>query len=86
MGVYKAWCPDNGDEDGALELPDAPAAKTGPWALDAQHAAKVYVSLRWTDMSYPSEATVFVRDPEGGLSRWTVSVEMVPRFSAREAK
>lgn len=83
MSIYKAWCPDNGDEADALELPDASAA-TGPWALDAKHAAKVYVSLKWSDMSYPDEVIVCVRDPEGVLSKWTVSVEMVPRFSARE--
>jgi hypothetical protein len=35
-------------------------------------------------MSYPDEVTVCVRDPEGALSKWTVTVEMVPQFTARE--
>jgi hypothetical protein len=84
VSAYKAWCPDNGDEDDALELPDASPGDGKDWALDAEDAAKVYVNRKWSDMSYPDEVNVCVRDPEGALSKWTVTVEMVPRFAARE--
>jgi hypothetical protein len=82
--VFKVWRADN-EEDDAGSVPRG-ATFYGGQVLDAEDAAKAWVNNRWSDMSYPDEVAVNVRAPDGTLTRWTVTVEMVPRFTARPAK
>jgi hypothetical protein len=86
MGVYKAWLEDDETEEDATEYPDVSPGGRGKWALDAENAAEMYADSRYADCEYPDELTVCVRDPEGVLTKWTVTVEMRPSFTAHEAK
>jgi hypothetical protein len=86
MGVYKVWDPHHeGSEANAKEISDTPdGTSRRHWALDAENAAEVYADRYFADRSYPDEVTVCVRSPDGTLSRWCVTVQMVPSFSATE--
>lgn len=82
--AFKVWHADD-TEDDAYEIAKGYNPQRGE-AFDAEAAAVAHVNQHWSDMSYPDEVEMCVRDPEGALTRWTVSVEMVPQFTARPAK
>lgn len=82
--AFKVWCSDD-SEDGAVEIPKGYDRIRGE-AIDAETAAVAYVDQYWSDMSYPDEVAISVRDPDGTLTRWTVTVEMVPHVTARLVK
>jgi len=47
-----------------------------------QDAAELFVDLNHADLDYPAEREVFVRDPDGHVTEWVVTVEAVPLFHA----
>ena len=81
---FKVWRADDSEED-AREIRKGHRFTNGE-ALDAEMAATAYVNQHWSDMSYPGAVEMCVRDPDGTLTRWTVSIEMVPQITARLAK
>lgn len=73
---YKVWDPDNCDEEDAEEVQ----------SFEPQYAAEEYVEKNHSDLDYPDEIDVLVRAPDGKLTKWTVTVEQRPHFSATEVE
>ena len=74
------------DEDGQWDRAYAthPPGVDGEWALDAQDAAELWAEwLCAQEAEYPEERVAIVTDPDGDVSRWTVTFEAVPVFNAR---
>ena len=80
--VYLVWC----DSDGETEA-DAVEVR----ATDAEDAAESMAETQDADSAEYSivggqDATFTVKAPGGTVTRWTVSGESVPSYSAREVK
>lgn len=73
---YKVWDPDGGDETDADEVE----------SVAPEYAAEQWVEDNYSDLEYPDEIDVCVKDPDGKLTTWTVTVEQRPHFSATEKK
>lgn len=75
------------DEDGDWERTYACTHQPGTddeWADDAQDAAQMWAE--WVcarEAEYPEERGAIVTDPDGNVSRWTITFETVPVFYAR---
>lgn len=72
MPMFRCWCPDDGDEDDAAKVD----------ASDAQSAAESYAEENYSDMDFPDEIEVSVKDADGRVTRWTVDAEPSVTFSA----
>ena len=48
----------------------------------APEAAEGFVDENFSNLDYPKEVDVFVRDTTGAITEWTVEVESVPHFHA----
>ncbi len=71
---YKVW---DDDEKHAIEVD----------ALDEGHASEEFVGERLADMEYPETVDgIHVRNPEGDVSVWGVSVDWEPTFFSVEKK
>ena len=73
---YQIWDPDAMGEDEAETFE----------AFRPEYAAENWVEQEWANLDYPSECEVWVKAPDGTKTKWTVTVEQRPHFSAREAK
>jgi hypothetical protein len=73
---YKVWDPDSAEEADADEVE----------SFEPAYAAEQWVEDNWTDLEYPDEIDVCVKDPDGKVTNWTVTVEQRPHFSAAEKK
>jgi len=85
MNLYKCWCPDDGDEEDAEDVPvggplDEPTAHSPARAMTA---AEEFVEKRWPDFDYAEAVRVNVRDPAGVLTEWTVAAHKEVSFSAQ---
>lgn len=76
MAVFRCWFPDNGDEEDGEDVSH----------IQADWAAEEYAEREYSDNDYPNETTVWVRDPDGELTKWTVCAEPSVTFKAVEAK
>lgn len=70
---YKVWTE---DEEDAEEVQ----------SFEPGYAAEEYVEQNHSELDYPDEIDVCVKDPEGKVTKWTVTVEQRPHFSATEIK
>ncbi len=73
---YKVWDPDNADEEDADEVE----------SFEPAYAAEEWVEDNYSDLDYPDEIDVKVKDDKGVVTEWTVTVEQRPHFSAVEKK
>ncbi len=73
---YKVWDPDCEDEEDADEVE----------SFEPAYAAEQWVEDNWTDLEYPDEIDVKVKDEKGAVTEWTVTVEQRPHFTAAEKK
>ena len=76
METFKAWDPDDGDEDDAHTIE----------AHDAEYAAEKDAEDNWSGDDYPENRDVNVRDAAGALTRWRVSAQPSVHFSATPRK
>lgn len=73
---YRVWDPDCMDEEDPETFED----------VRPEYAAEGWVEREWSNLEYPSECKVFVKDPDGIITEWVVTVEQRPHFSACEVK
>jgi len=76
MPNYFCWMDDWNDEETAEEIS----------ALDMVMAAEIYAEKVHPHHDYFSEADVSVRDKNGNVKKFSVTVEMEPIFTAKEIK
>lgn len=73
---YKVWKEEYNGEDGADDVE----------ADSAEWAAEKWVEDNHSELDYLTELEVFVKAPNGTKTRWVVTVELIPHFSATEVK
>lgn len=73
---FKVWCEDNSDEGDGSDVE----------SFEPSYAAEKWVEDNYADLDYPGEIDVCVKDSEGKVTKWTVTVEQRPHFSATEIK
>lgn len=53
------------------------------FASHAEDAVKEFATSNWSRWDYITECSISMVDPEGHVSEWVVTVEMIPEFSAK---
>lgn len=76
MAKFWCWFPENGDEENGEEVSH----------VQPDWAAENYADLHHSDNDCPDEITVWVRGPDGELTKWTVCAEPSVTFTAVEAE
>jgi len=74
---FLVWCEEAGESDQDAEE---------SFADSAAEAAEEWAENRHADEDYFDEIDVCVKAPDGTVSKWTVTVEMEPTFSASPSK
>lgn len=78
--LWQAVRPEYGDPQDASTFYDA-------FGIDAEHAALDIAERKFSDWEYPREVEVWVRkSPTDEWSRFTISIESVPSFTAKEMR